>query len=165
MGPDPSDNPGATRLSRAPGKTFPSLRNRNFRLHFTGQLISNTGNWLTNVALILLVLKITGSGFAVGLLTACQFGPILLLSAFAGAIADRSDKRHLLLVTQSLEMAQSAGFAVMAFMPHPALGGLYALAAGGGILLAFENPLRSSFVTEMVSGEDIPNAVVLYSHA
>jgi len=51
------------------------LRNRNFRLYFTGQLISNTGNWLTNVALVLLVLKITGSGLDVGLLAACQFGP------------------------------------------------------------------------------------------
>ena len=157
------DDPGGTRLSRALRKTFLSLRNRNFRLYFIGQLISNTGNWLTNVALILLVLKITGSGLAVGLLAACQFGPILFLSAWAGAIADRSDKRKLLLVTQSLEMAQSIGLAILAFMPHPPLGGLYALAVAGGILLAFDNPLRRSFVTEMVPAEDIPNAVVLYS--
>lgn len=156
-------NPGGTQLSRALRKTFLALRNRNFRLYFIGQLISNTGNWLTNVALILLVLKITGSGFAVGVLTACQFGPILLLSAWAGAIADRSDKRRMLLLTQSLEMAQSIGLAILAFMPHPPLGGLYALAIGGGILLAFDNPLRRSFVTEMVPAEDIPNAVVLYS--
>jgi MFS family permease len=132
-------------------------------LYFIGQLISNTGNWLTNVALILLVLKITGSGFAVGVLAACQFGPILLLSAWAGAIADRSDKRHMLLLTQGLEMAQSIGLAILAFMPHRPLGGLYALAIGGGILLAFDNPFRRSFVTEMVPAEDIPNAVVLYS--
>jgi len=160
---DSPDNPGATRLSRALRKTFLSLRNHNFRLYFIGQLISNTGNWLTNVALILLVLKITGSGFAVGVLAACQFGPILLLSAWAGALADRSDKRRLLLLTQSLEMAQSIGLASLAFMAHPPLGGLYALAIGGGILLAFDNPLRRSFVTEMVPAQDIPNAVVLYS--
>ena len=163
MSPGSPGNPAAARLSRALGKTFLSLRNRNFRLYFIGQLISNTGNWLTNVALILLVLKITGSGLAVGMLAACQFGPILLLSAWAGAIADRSDKRQLLLLTQSLEMAQSIGLAILAFMPHPPLGGLYALAVGGGILLAFDNPLRRSFVTEMVAAEDIPNAVVLYS--
>ena len=151
------------RLSRAIRKTFLSLRNRNFRLYFTGQLISNTGNWLTNVALVLLVLKLTGSGLDVGLLAACQFGPILLLSAWAGAIADRSDKRHLLLVTQTLEMTQSIALAVLAFRPHPSLAALYALSIYGGILLAFDNPLRRSFVSEMVRAEDIPNAVVLYS--
>jgi MFS family permease len=156
-------NPHATRLGRALRATFLSLRSRNFRLFFIGQTISNTGNWLTRVALILLVLKISGSGFAVGALAACQFGPILLLSPLAGALADRSDKRHLLLLTQSLEMAQSIGLAILAFMPHPPLGGLYALAIGGGALLAFDNPLRRSFVTEMVVAEDIPNAVVLYS--
>jgi MFS family permease len=157
------DDPGGTRPRRALGKTFLSLRTRNFRLYFVGQLISNTGNWLTRVALTLLVLKITGSGLAVGALAACQFGPILFLSAWAGAVADRSDKRKLLLVTQSLETAQSIGLAVLAFMPHPSLGGLYALAVAGGLLLAFDNPLRRSFVTEMVPAEDIPNAVVLYS--
>jgi MFS family permease len=145
------------------GKTFFSLRNRNFRLYFIGQLVSNTGNWLTNVALILFVLKITGSGFAVGVLTACQFGPILFLSAWAGAIADRLDKRRLLLITQSLEMLQSVGLAILAFMPHPSLLGLYILAAVGGVLLAFDNPFRRSFVGEMVPASDIPNAVVMYS--
>jgi len=144
-------------------RTFLSLRNRNFRLFFTGQLISNTGNWLTNVAMVLLVLKLTDSGLAVGLIAACQFGPILLLSAWAGALADRSDKRKLLFVSQSLEMTQSIGLAVLAFRPHPSLAGLYALAVFGGILLAFDNPLRRSFVSEMVRVEDIPNAVVLYS--
>ena len=157
------EDPAATLFSRTLGRTFLSLRTRNFRLYFSGQIISNTGNWLTNVALVLLVLKITGSGLAVGILAACQFGPILLLSAGAGALADRSDKRRLLLLTQSLEMAQSIGLAILAFMPHAPLGGLYALAVGGGILLAFDNPLRRSFVTEMVPAEDIPNAVVLYS--
>ena len=154
---------GRSRLGRALGNTFLSLRTRNFRLYFTGQIVSNTGNWLTNVALTLLVLKITGSGLAVGLLAATMFGPILVLSAFAGALADRSDKRRLLLVTQSLEMCQSIGLAVLAFLPHPPLAGLYLLAAFGGTLLAFDNPLRRSFVTEMVPAEDIPNAVVLYS--
>lgn len=144
-------------------KTFFSLRTRNFRLYFTGQLISNTGNWLTNVALILLVLKLTGSGLDVGLLAVCQYGPILFLSAWGGAIADRFDKRKMLLVSQSLEMAQSASLAVLAFMPHPSLVWLYALAILGGTFLAFDNPFRRSFVTEMVPTEDIPNAVVLYS--
>jgi len=151
------------KISSSLKKTFLSLRNRNFRLFFIGQLISNTGNWLTNVALILLVLKITGSGFAVGLLNACQFGPVFFLSPYAGAIADRLDKRRLLLITQSLEMCQSVGLAILAFLPHPPLIGLYILATVGGILLAFDNPFRRSFVSEMVPANDIPNAVVLYS--
>jgi MFS family permease len=145
------------------GATFSSLKHRNFRLYFTGQIISNTGNWLTNVAMTLLVLKLTHSGLAVGLLAACQYGPILILSSWAGAIADRSDKRHMLFITQSLEMAESVGLAILAFMPHPPLVGLYILAVAGGIFLSFDNPLRRSFVSEMVPQEDMSNAVVLYS--
>jgi MFS family permease len=162
MEPETSIEPPG-RARQALGATFSSLEHRNFRLYFTGQIVSNTGNWLTNIALTLLVLHLTGSGLAVGILAACQLGPILLLSIWAGAIADRSDKRRMLLVTQSLEMAQSAGLAVLAFLPHPPLISLYALAAAGGVFLAFDNPLRRSFVSEMVPAEDVPNAVVLYS--
>ena len=148
---------------RKQGRTFQSLRTRNFRLFFFGQLISNTGNWLTTVALTLLVLHLTGSGIAVGALSAAQFGPILLLSAWAGAIADRHDKRKLLFITQSLEMLQSVALAVLAFMPNPPLPALFVVATMGGVLLAFDNPLRRSFVSEMVPEEDVPNAVALYS--
>jgi MFS family permease len=145
------------------GRTFSSLRHRNFRLYFMGQLVSNTGNWLTNVALTLLVLKITGSGLRVGWLAACQYGPMMVLSPYAGALADRFSKRRSLIVTQTLEMAQSIGLAVLAFLPHPPLLALYVLAGAGGIFLAFDNPLRRSFVTEMVAPRDLPNAIVLYS--
>lgn len=164
MRPDSLDN-GASSTPRRGffGRTFLALRNRNFRLFFIGQMISNTGNWLTNVALTLFVLETVGKGVAVGFLVACQYGPVLLLTAWAGAIADRSDKRRLLLRTQSLAMVQSVGLAILAFLPHPPLVGLYGLAVAGGILLAFDNPLRRSFVHEMVPAEDIPNAVVLYS--
>jgi MFS family permease len=152
-----------SRFSRVVKHTFISLRNRNFRLYFIGQLISNTGNWLTNVALTLLVLNLTGSGLAVGLLAACQYGPILFLSAWAGVIADEMNKRHLLLVTQTLEMCQSIGLAIVAFTPHPSVVALLVLALLGGVFLSFDNPLRRSFVSEMVRPEDLPNAVVLYS--
>jgi MFS family permease len=148
---------------RALRNTFTSLRSRNFRLYFIGQLISNTGNWLTNVALTLFVLRLGATGIGVGILAACQYGPMLFLSIPAGAIADRSDKRRMLLLTQSLEMCQSAGLAALAFLPHPPLAGIYALSVAGGTLLALDNPLRRSFVTEMVPREDRANAVVLYS--
>ena len=144
-------------------RTFQSLRHRNFRLFFYGQLISNSGNWLTTVAMVLLVLHRTNSGFAVGLITACQFGPILILSAWAGLIADRSNKRHLLIVTQILEMLESCVLAVLAFIPHSPIWAFYVTAAAGGCMLAFDNPVRRSFVTEMVGVEDVPNAVTLYS--
>jgi MFS family permease len=144
------------------GRTFSSLRHRSFRLYFIGQMVSNTGNWLTSVAITLLVLKITGSGLRVGVLAACQFGPIMVLAPYAGALADRFSKRRSLIVTQALEMLQSIGLAILAFLPHPSTGALYGLALAGGIFLAFDNPLRRSFVTEMVSPEDLPNAIVLY---
>jgi MFS family permease len=136
---------------------------RNFRLYFVGQLISNSGNWLTLVALTLLVLHRAGNGFSVGLLAACQFGPMLVLSAWAGVIADRSNKRHLLYVTQSLEMLQSAVLAVLAFLPDVPLPAFYVVAAAGGCMLAFDNPARRSFVNEMVEPPLVPNAVTLYS--
>jgi MFS family permease len=144
-------------------RTFLSLRNRNFRLFFIGHLISNTGNWLTNVALTLLVLSLTDNGLAVGILAACQYGPVFFLSAWAGAVADRSDKRRFLFITQSLSMLQSFALAILAFMPDPPLPALYFFAILGGILLSFDNPLRRSFVPEMVRQDDIANAVVLNS--
>jgi MFS family permease len=144
-------------------RTLSSLRSRNFRLFFVGQTVSNTGNWLTMVALTLLVLHRTDSGVAVGLLSACQFGPILLLSAWAGVIVDRTEKRKLLVVTQLIEMAQSFALAALAFMHHAPLGAFYVTAAIGGCALAFDNPVRRTFVNEMVPIVDVPNAVTLYS--
>jgi len=162
--PLPSASSAARGRARAAfARTFQSLAIYNFRLFFVGQLISNTGNQLTNVALILFVLRLEHSGLAVGALAACQLGPLVALSAWAGALADRTDKRKALLVTQSLEMAQSAALAVLAFRPHPSPVVLYALALAGGVLLAVDNPLRRSFVPEMVPKADLPNAVVLYS--
>ena len=144
-------------------RTFMSLHSRNFRLFFIGQTVSNTGNWLTMVALTLLVLHRTNSGVAVGLLSACQFGPILLLSAWAGVLVDRFKKRNLLYVTQILEMAQSFVLAALAFMHNAPLWSFFVTAAVGGCLLAIDNPVRRSFVNEMVQADEVPNAVTLYS--
>ena len=92
------------RAAGAARETFVSLRHRNFRLFFTGQLISQVGNWLTLVAQTLLVLDLTDSGVALGVLAAAQFGPMLVLGPWAGLVADRSDKRRLLLIVQVLAM-------------------------------------------------------------
>lgn len=152
-----------TRLRLVTGETFASLRIRNFRLFFAGQIVSQTGTWLGMVAQTLLVLHLTDSGVALGLLAAAQFGPVLLLGAWAGVVADRSDKRRLLLIVQSLAMVQSFAMASLAFMGSPPLGAIYAVALAGGVLTAFDNPTRRSFVAEMVSRDEITNAVSLNS--
>ncbi len=145
------------------GGTFASMKIRNFRLFFTGQLISQVGNWLTLIAQTLLVLKLTNSGLALGLLAACQFGPVLLIGAWAGLVADRSDKRKLLLAVQTFAMAQSFALAALAFMDRPPLVALYAVAMCGGFATAFDNPARRAFVVEMVPESHVQNAVSLNS--
>jgi MFS family permease len=144
--------------------TFSSFRVRNFRLFFAGQMISQIGNWLTLIAQALLVLKLTdNNGLAVGLLTACQFLPVLLLGAWAGLVADRSDKRRLLVIVQSIAMLQSFALAALAFSGNPPVWSIYAVAFIGGITTAFDNPTRRAFVVEMVPVEDVQNAVSLNS--
>lgn len=151
------------RLRNATSDTFRSLHVRNFRLFFGGQLISQVGNWLTLVAQSLLVLKLTGDGVALGLLAAFQFGPVLLIGPWAGLIADRSDKRRLLMRVQAFAMAQSFGLAALAFMDDPPVPAIYLVALAGGFAVAFDNPARRSFVVEMVPEDDIGNAVSLNS--
>lgn len=141
--------------------TFASLSQRNFRLFFLGQGVSQVGNWMTLVTQTLLVLKLTDSGVALGLLAAAQFAPVLLFGAFAGLVADRSDKRRLLLVVQSISMIQSLALAALAFTGDPPVWSIYALATVGGFTVAFDNPTRRSLVVEMVSEELVPNAVAL----
>ena len=152
-----------TRLRLATSATFRSLEIRNFRLFFTGQLISQVGNWLTLVAQTLLVLQLTDSGVALGILAAAQFGPILVLGPWAGLVADRSDKRKLLLIVQTLAMVQSFLLAALAFSGDPPVGAIYAVAVFGGVCMAFDNPTRRSFVVEMVPEDEINNAVSLNS--
>ena len=150
-------------MRRAARDTFRSLQVRNFRLFFGGQLISQVGNWLTMIAQTLLVLHLTGNGLAVGVLVGCQFAPVLLLGAWAGLVADRSDKRRLLLIVQCFAMLQSFTLATLAFMDHPPLLAIYAVALAGGVATAFDNPARRSFVVEMVPPEDVQNAVSMNS--
>jgi MFS family permease len=149
--------------SDAPAGAFRSLGVRNFRLFFTGQLISQVGNWLTLVAQTLLVLELTDSGVALGLLAAAQFGPVLLLGAWAGLVADRSDKRRLLIWIQTFAMFQSFALAALAFTGSPPILAIYGVAVLGGVATAFDNPTRRSFVVEIVPTQDISNAVSLNS--
>ncbi len=153
------------RNADAPAKqsTFGSLKIRNFRLFFSGQTISQIGNWLTLIAQSLLVLKLTKSGVYLGLLTACQFAPVLLIGAWAGLVADRSDKRKLLMVVQTFAMLQSFALAAFAFADHAPLIILFAIALFGGVCTAFDNPARRAFAVEMVPDPLVQNAVSLNS--
>jgi len=152
-----------TRLRLRTKATFRSLHVRNFRLFFAGQLVSQIGNWLTLVAQALLVLKLTDDGVALGALAAAQFGPVLIIGPWAGLIADRSDKRKLLLVVQAIAMAQSFVLSALAFSGDPPVLAIYAVALLGGVTVAFDNPARRAFVVELVAEEDTPNAVSLNS--
>src|ERR1041384_2599916 len=158
-----SPEDSVTRIRHATNDIFRSMHVRNFRLFFGGQLISQVGNWLTLVAQTLLVLKLTDSGYALGALAAAQFGPILLIGAFAGLVADRSDKRRLLMIVQALAMVQSLCLAILGFMAHPPLLALYRVALFGGTAPALDTPARRSFVVEMVPEEYLHNAVSLNS--
>ncbi|HZP29636.1 MAG TPA: MFS transporter [Acidimicrobiia bacterium] len=152
-----------TRFRLGARETFRSFGIRNFRLFFGGQLISQIGNWLTLITQTLLVLKLTGNGFAVGLLTACQFAPVLVVGAWAGLVADRSDKRRLLMIVQIVAMAQSFALAGLAFMGNPPVVAIYGVALIGGVAIAFDNPARRAFVVEMVPEDHVHNAVSLNS--
>jgi MFS family permease len=144
-------------------RTFASLRNRNFRIFFTAQIVSVTGTWMQSIAQMWLVLHLTGSGIALGITAALQFTPILLFGTWGGLLADRLDKRKLLMVTQS-----AAGIVALV-LAGLTLGGVvqlwmvYVLAFSLGIVNVFDNPARQSFVTEMVGKEQITNAVGLNS--
>ncbi len=143
--------------------TFASLQVRNYRCFFVGQGISQIGNWMTTVALSLFVIQLGGRGLEVGALVACQFLPVLLIGAWAGLFADRTDKLRLLLVVQCFAMVQSFGLAALAFMPAPPMWLLFALAIWGGVATAFDNPARRSFVVELVDPSRMNNAVSLNS--
>lgn len=151
------------RLALAASETFDSLRIRNFRLFFAGQMVSQVGNWMTLVAQSLLVLSVGGNGVSVGVLTAFQFAPVLLLGPWAGLVADRSDKRKLLMVVQAFGMVQSFALAALAFSDDPSLVALYLVAMAGGVATAFDNPARRSFVVELVDEGRLNNAVSLNS--
>jgi MFS family permease len=141
--------------------TFASLSNRNFRLFFAGQFISQIGTWLSMVTQTLFVLRLTTSGLTLGLLVACQFGPVLVLGPLGGAASDRMDKQRLLLATQTAAMVQSLVLAAAVATDVASLPVVFALAAVQGTITAFDNPTRRAFVVEMVEPDQVTNAVSL----
>jgi MFS family permease len=144
-------------------RTFPALENRNFRLLLGGLLVSGTGGWIQRIAQDWLVLTLTDSPTAVGVVTACQFVPTLLFGLHAGLLADRFPKRYLLLATQVAMAATAAALAALTLTGRVQVWHVFALAAALGVVAALDNPVRQSFVSEVVSGRNLPNAISLVS--
>ena len=143
-------------------RTFASLRrHRNYRLFFTGQVISVSGTWMQNVALAWLVVELTESPLAVGALAFCRFVPFTIFGLVAGVVADRLDNRRLVIGTQSAQMVVSAALAILAITDTATVPLVYALALLGGTGLVFDAPGRHALTFQMVGREELPNAVAL----
>lgn len=142
-------------------RTFESLSVRNYRLFFSGQVVSWTGTWVQWVAQGWLVLELTGSGFGLGLVTALQWLPVLLFGAWAGVIADRFDKRHLLIFTNVGSGVLSLVLGIATVAGVVSLWFVIVIAFLLGVLTALDNPTRQTFTFEMVGRERLTNAVSL----
>jgi MFS family permease len=153
----------ATMPTRAP--TFAAFRHRNFRLFFVGYVISLVGVWMQRVAQSWLVLDLTGSAFYVGLADALGSLPILVFALYAGAVADRVSKRHMVMLTQTAAMLVAFAFAAMIYAHVESIGPIIVLAALMGVATAFDIPARQSFFVEIVGREDLPSAIALNSSA
>ncbi|WP_227025917.1 MFS transporter [Streptomyces fodineus] len=142
---------------------FSSLRIRNYRLFFIGQVVSNTGTWMQRIAQDWLVLSLTGSSAAVGITTALQFLPMLVLGLYGGVLVDRLRKRPTLLVTQSSMAVTGLGLAFLTLSGHVQVWHVYVAALAVGLATVVDNPARQSFVSEMVGPGQLQNAVSLNS--
>jgi MFS family permease len=143
-------------------RTFRSLRrHRNYRIFFTGQLVSLAGTWMQNVALAWLVLELSSSALAVGALAFWRFVPFTVFGLVAGVLADRFDSRRLVMATQGAAMLVSIALAAVTLTGTATLPIVYVLAALGGVTLAFDAPGRQSLTYQMVGPRSLPNAVAL----
>ena len=143
--------------------TFSSLRIRNYRLYFLGQIISTSGTFMQSIAQDWLVLKLTNSGTALGFVTALQYVPILFLAPYGGLIADRIQKRKILYLTQSIAGLLALILGTLVATNVIRLWMVYVLAFCLGLTNSIDNPARQSFVVELVGEDELKNAVTLYS--
>ncbi|GAA2872430.1 MFS transporter [Streptosporangium fragile] len=149
-------------VPEARGGMFRSLRNHNYRLFALGGVVSNVGTWMQRTAQDWLVLDLThGSAAALGLTTALQFLPTLLLGLWGGMLADRYPKRPLLVVAQSLMGVLALTMGVLTVTGSAQVWHVYLMALVLGLIACVEVPTRQSFVVEMVGRKDLPNAIAL----
>ena len=144
-------------------RTFASLDNPNYRRFFVGQVVSLVGTWMQSVAQAWLVLQLTHSATWLGLAVALQFLPILLLGPYGGVVVDRVDKRRLLIGTQLAAAVQALVLGLLTVNGQVTLAWVLALSLGLGLVNVLDNPARQAFVREMVTGDQVRNAVSLNS--
>jgi len=145
-------------------RTFSSLRkHRNYRLFFSGQLVSVSGTWMQDTALPWLVLSLTNSPVYVGMLIFARYAPFMLFGLFAGALADRFDNRRVVIVTQASSMLVAAALAVFAFSGLHEIWPYFLLAFLGGAALVFDAPNRHALTFQLVGRNELPNAIALNS--
>ncbi|HEV2711480.1 MAG TPA: MFS transporter, partial [Gaiellaceae bacterium] len=145
-----------------PRRTFASVRkHRNYRLFFTGQVISLVGTWMQNIALAWYVVELTHSAVAVGFLAFCRFAPFTVFGLISGVAADRFDNRRQVIATQSASMIVAAALTVLAFSGAEIVWLAYLLAAAAGTALVFDAPGRHALTFQMVGRDELPNAVAL----
>jgi MFS family permease len=142
---------------------FASLSTPNYRLFFGGQLVSVSGTWMQTVAQSFLVLQLTGSGTQLGLTTAARFAPMFLFGPWGGLVADRMNKRRLLLATQAASGLLALAFGVLVGTGDIRLWSVYLLALALGFVNVFDNPTRQSLISELVPRDQLANAVTLNS--
>ncbi|MGZ8583641.1 MAG: MFS transporter [Actinomycetota bacterium] len=154
------------RVTAAIGRTFSSVRtSRNFRLYLFGQTVSAIGTWMNFTASAWLVLQLTDSGTALGANVALYFLPVLLLGAYGGVLADRFDKRHILMATQAAYGVVALTLWALVATDVAELWMVYVLSLASGVVTAIDNPSRQSFYIEMVGEDHVRNAVSLNSAA
>ncbi|WP_107122079.1 MFS transporter [Streptomyces sp. DSM 15324] len=160
----PNPQPAPDTPAPATGSSmFSSLRVRNYRLFFAGQVVSNIGTWMQRIAQDWLVLSLTGSATAVGVTTALQFLPMLFLGLYGGVLVDRLPRRRTLLVTQSAMAVTGIALAALTLSGHVQVWHVYLAAFAVGLATVVDNPARQSFVSEMVGPGQLQNAVSLNS--
>jgi MFS family permease len=152
-----------TALSRVAARTFDSLRVRNYRFYFFGQVVSVSGTWMQQIAQAWLVLHLHGTGLDLGLVAGMRFVPMLVLGPWGGLPADRMDKRRLLLLTQASAGLCAAALAALTLSGSITLWMVYVLALLLGLVQVVDNPTRQSFAPEMVGPKQLSNAVGLNS--
>lgn len=144
-------------------RQFSSLSVYNYRLYFFGQTISQVGTWMQTTAQAWLVLQLSDSASALGVVTALQFLPITLFTLFGGVVADRLPKREILILTQTLALVQAAILGLLVATGTVQLWHIYVLALWLGTVNALDGPVRQAFVVELVGREQLVNAVALNS--
>ena len=144
-------------------ETFRALRHRNYKLFFSGQLISLIGTWMDQVAESWLVYRLTGSSLLLGTVAFASQIPVFLLAPIGGAVADRYDRRRILIATQSSMMALTFVLAWLTLSHRVQIWQIATLAALTGVVNAFDLPARQAFIVDMVSRADLVNAIALNS--